>query len=143
MTELSSNLSGMFNNVRVGEVPIGTFLSWVAFFYLNITVGTFVRVPIDGIRRKMEKAFRQNRQDTLRKLYRLSLLFMVVGSALLMLCLYPILLEYYPSLARREHGELVYYDLFWALFLLYTVVFVIKLLFSRHELYRPIDLSED
>jgi hypothetical protein len=143
MTELSSNLSGMFNSVGVGEVPIATFLSWVAFFYLNITVGTFVSVPIDGIRRKMEKAFRQNRQDALKKLYRLSLLVMVIGSALLMLCLYPILLKYYPSFTKRENGELVYYDLFWAFFLLYSAVFMIKLLFSRYELHRPIDLSAD
>ena len=141
MTELSSSLSGMLNSVGVGEVPLATFLSWVAFFYLNITVGTIVSIPIDSIRRRMEKAFRQNRRDDLKKLYHLSLLVMIIGSALLMLCLYPILLEYYPSFTKQEHGQLVYYDLFWAFFLLYSAVFVAKLLFLRYELYRPIDLS--
>jgi len=143
MTEVSTSLSGLFGSTGVGDVPVATFLSWVLFFYLYITLSEIIGIPIDGIRRRMEKVFKQYRRDELKKLYRLSLLVILIGSALFMLCSYFVLMRYHPSFAMLQQGELVHYDLFWFFLSLYTGGFVAKYVFSRYELYRPIYLVQD
>lgn len=143
MADVSANLSGLFASTGVGEVPVATFLSWVPIFYLYITLDEIAGIPIDGIRRGMEGSFKQNRQDELKKSYRLSLLVMFIGSVLFTLCAYFILMRYHPSFAMLQQGELVHYDLFWPFLFLYTGAFVAKHVFSRYELYRPIHLLRD
>lgn len=88
----------------------------------------------------MEKVFKQKRQGELKKLYKLSLFVMFIGSALFMLCSYFILMIYHPSFAMLQQGELVNYDLFWVFLFLYTGAFGAKYVFSRYEIYRPINL---
>lgn len=143
MIELSRSLTVLFSSTGVGEVPTVTFLSWIVTIYLMVTLSVVVSIPIDHIRRKMETAFAEKCRDGLRKLYRSSILIMLGACILFALCLYPTLLEYYPTFSKLEGGELINYDLFWVFFILFNAMFALPLLFSRYELSRPIELLKE
>lgn len=142
MASVATNLSNLFGSTGIGEVPAITFLSWIPFFCLFIVLGEVTGIPIDLVRRGMERSYKNNRQDQLKKSYRLSMVIMFFGSALFLLCSYLILMRYHPSFVMLQNGEPIYYDLFWPFLLLYTGGFAAKELFSRYELYKPINLLQ-
>jgi len=140
MAELSVHFSKLLDATGRGIVAPATFLSVVLYLNLSITVSAVQQMPIDIIRRKMEKAFKQNRLDNLQKMYRSSISIMVVTLILFASCLYPLLLEYRPMFGMLQNGEMVYYDLFWVFFIFFPWVYAGNLMRSLREIHKPIDL---